>query len=176
MSRNIELKPEPWDAAQRSFLAHEERMHKKWGWGVWQQMCAPELASKYRAARERYLDAIRDRNREAVEGSCSNLVKGLKMIDEAISREHKPDDVFYLHARIEGRNFYLVSDQIDMQRILPIMKGKDPVVYTMDEVVRIIAASCMDAPNNIKQMFPGAKLQSVQFQHNKDQVDDQVPF
>jgi hypothetical protein len=176
MSRNIELKPEAWAGAQNAFLAQEDLMHKKWGWGVWQRMCAPEMASKYRAARERYLDAIRDRDREAVEGSCSNLVKGLRMIDEDISKHHKPDDVFYLHARIEGRHFYMVSDQMDMQRILPVMKGKDPVVYTLDEVVRIISAHCMDAPNNIKQMFPGAELRSVEFKHNKDQVDDQVPF
>ena len=94
----IAIQSNPWDAAQRSFLAAEERMTKKWGLGAWMKMARPELAQKYRSARERYLNALRTREAGVVIATCENLVKGLKVIDQEISQEHKPDDVFYLHA------------------------------------------------------------------------------
>jgi len=173
---NIHLGVEPWDAAQKSFIAAEERMNKKWGWYTWHSMAAPEIAQKYRAARERYMSAIRSRDTQVVVDMCSNLVKGLNAIDAEISQRNKPDDVFYLQARINKRNYYFVSDDMDMQRVIPLMKGKDPVVYQLDEITRIIEAGSVDDADEIKAAFPGATIKSIQFKHNQDQVDDEIPF
>ncbi len=171
-----ELRAEPWDAAQRSFITAEEMMNKKWGWYVWHQMAPPEIAQKYRAAREKYLDAIRRRDTQVVVDMCANLVKGLRAIDAEVGQHNKPDDVFYLQARINKRNYYFVSDHMDMQRVIPLMKGKDPVVYQLDEITRIIEAGSVDDADNMKAQFPGATVRSIQFKHNQDQRDDEVPF
>jgi len=170
----IEIQSNPWDAAQRSFLAAEERMTKKWGLGAWMKMARPELAQKYRSARERYLNALRTREAGVVIATCENLVKGLKVIDQEISQEHKPDDVFYLHARIEGRNYYMVSDRMDMERVLPLMKGKDPVVFTLEEVATVLAAKELKEAVELKNMFPGAQIQKIEY--HKEHVDDAIPF
>lgn len=165
-----------WSSSVESFQTAEDRMNKKWGWYAWHKMASPELAAKYKAARERYLDALRDREAGVIIKCCENLVKGLRLIDEEISVNNKPDDVFYLMARINKKNYYFVSDAFDAQRIMPIVKGKDPIVYTVEEMVKVIEASMTKEADNIKQVFPGAELQSIAFKHNKEMIDDAIPF
>ena len=160
--------------AVESLLAAEERMHKKWGWGAWQKMTNPELVAKYRAARQKYLDAM-DGIGDLIK-CCENLVKGLRIIDGQLHEVREPDDVFYLTARINKKNYYFVSDQLDMQRVIPIMKGKDPIVYTLDEIVRIIEADKIDTADVIKRSFPGAHIQSIEFKHSQEHKDDEIPF
>lgn len=149
-------------------------MNRKWGWYAWQKMVSPDLAAKYSKARQRYMDAMNGIG-DLVK-CCENLVKGLKAIDSALLEERAPDDVFYLTARINKKNYYFVSDQLDMQRVLPLMKGKDPIVYTLDEIVTIIQADKVDVADEIKKQFPGAYVRSIEFKHNMEQLDDEIPF
>ena len=170
------VKPDSWQPSVDAYHARESLMNKKWGWYAWAKMCRPELSQKLRAARERYLDAVRDRDHASIVKCCENLVRGLDVVDRELSEKQQPDEVFYLHKRIDGRNFYFVNDQLDMHRVLPVTKGKDPVIYTMDEIVRVLSSEAMKAPNAIKQSFPGAELSSVEFKHNREQLDDEIPF
>jgi hypothetical protein len=107
---------------------------------------------------------------------CENLVKGLKVIDRQLLEERAPGDVFYLQARINKTNYYFVSDRLDADRILPLTKGKDPVIYSLDEIVRIIEAGSVKEADTIKQAFPGAQLQSIAFKHTARREDDEIPF
>jgi hypothetical protein len=161
-------------AAYESFHAAENHMNKKWGWYAWQKMTTPDLAAKYAKARQRYMDAM-DGVGDLVK-CCENLVKGLKVIDGQLLEERAPDDVFYLTARINKKNYYFVSDQLDMNRVLPLMKGKDPVVYCLDEIVTIIEADKINVSDEIKRQFPGAFVKSIEFKHNAEQMDDEIPF
>jgi len=161
-------------AAYESFHAAETQMNRKWGWYAWQKMTTPDLASKYSKARQRYMDAM-DGIGDLVK-CCDNLVKGLQVIDRQLHEVREPDDVFYLTARINKKNYYFVSDQLDQQRILPIMKGKDPIVYTLDEIVKVIEADRVNPADMIKQAFPGAQIQSIEFKHNQELLDDEIPF
>lgn len=160
-------------AAIESFMVAENQMNKKWGWYAWFKMTTPEIAAKYQAARERYMNA-----REAGEKikCCENLVKGLAVIDRQLCEAGGAADVFYLQARINGRNYYFVSDKLDMQRVIPLMKGKDPVVYMLDEIVTIIEAHGTDVADTIKSAFPSAAVSSIEFKHNQEQLDDEIPF
>jgi len=162
--------------AVEAFMTAEQEMNKRWGWYAWQKMASPEIVAKYRKARERYLVALDLKNPEHLIECCENLVKGLKAIDRQLLEERRPDDVFYLQARINKKNYYFVSDQLDMQRILPLMKGKDPIVYTLQEIVTILEADKVDVADEIKQQFPGAFVQSIEFKHNQEQLDDEIPF
>lgn len=163
----------PVQAAIESFMTAENQMNKKWGWYAWFKMTSPELAAKYQGAREKYL-TISD-PQEKVK-AAQNLTKGLGVIDQQLREAGVSVDVFYLQARIAGRNYYFVSDKLDMQRVIPLMKGKDPVVYMMDEIVTIIEAHGTDVADTIKSAFPSATVSSIQFKHNKDQLDDEIPF
>ena len=149
-------------------------MNRKWGWYAWQKMTTPDLAAKYSKARQRYLDAMNGIG-DLVK-CCDNLVKGLQVIDRQLLEERAPDDVFYLTARIKGKNYYFVSDQLDMNRVLPLMKGKEPIVYCLDEIVTIIEADKVDTAEEIKKAFPGSFIRSIEFRHNAEQLDDEIPF
>jgi hypothetical protein len=161
-------------AAVESFRSAEDYMNRKWGWYAWQKMTTPEMAAKYRSARQKYMDAM-DGLGDLVK-CCDNLVRGLKVIDGQLLEERAPDDVFYLTARVNKKNYYFVSDQLDMQRIIPLMKGKDPIVYTLQEIVTILEADKIDTADLIKQNFPGAFVRSIEFKHNQEQLDDEIPF
>jgi hypothetical protein len=100
----------------------------------------------------------------------------LKAIDNQLREAGGVSDVFYLQARIAGRNYYFVNDRLDMQRVIPLMKGKDPVVYMLEEIVTVIEADGLKTANEIKAKFPSAELTSIQFKHNQEQVDDEIPF
>ena len=160
-------------AAIESFMTAENEMNKRWGWYAWFKMTTPEIAAKYQGARERYMK-ISD-PQEKIK-AAQNLTKGLKVIDDQLREAGAVSDVFYLQARIDGRNYYFVNDKLDMQRVIPLMKGKDPVVYMMDEIVTIIEAHGTSVADTIKSAFPGASVSSIQFKHNKEQLDDEIPF
>ena len=160
-------------AAIESFMVAENEMNKKWGWYAWFKMTSPEIAAKYQNARERYL-TISDPDEKI--RACENLVKGLRAIDNQLREAGGVGDVFYLQARIAGRNYYFVNDKLDMQRVIPLMRGKDPVVYMLEEIVTIIEAHGTDVADTIKAAFPSAMVSSIQFKHNQDQEDDEIPF
>ena len=163
----------PVQAAIESFIIAENEMNKKWGWYAWFKMTSPEIAAKYQGARERYLKITDPTEKIA---AAQNLVKGLKAIDNQLREAGGVSDVFYLQARIAGRNYYFVNDKLDMQRVIPLMKGKDPVVYMMEEIVTIIEAHGTDVADTIKAAFPSAMVSSIQFKHNQEQEDDEIPF
>ena len=163
----------PVQAAVESFMTAENQMNKKWGWYAWFKMTTPELAAKYQGARERYMKIT---NPDEKIKAADNLAKGLKVIDQQLCEAGERGDVFYLQARINGKNYYFVNDKLDMQRVIPLMKGKDPVVYMLEEIVTIIEAHGTDVADTIKAAFPGAEVRSIQFNHNKDQLDDEIPF
>lgn len=154
-------------------MVAENQMNKKWGWYAWFKMTSPELAAKYQGAREKYL-TISD-PQEKIQ-AAQNLTKGLKVIDEQLREAGEGVDVFYLQARIGGRNYYFVSDKLDMQRVIPLMKGKDPVVYMLEEIATIIEAHGTDTADTVKAAFPSAEVRSIQFKHNQEQLDDEIPF
>lgn len=151
-------------------------MNRKWGWYAWQKMTTPELASKYARARQKYMDAMDHPSLGDLVTCCGNLVKGLQVIDRQLLEERAPDEVFYLTARINKKNYYFVSDQLDMHRVMPLMKGKDPIVYCLDEIVKIIEADKIDVADEIKRQFPGAWVRSIEFKHTQERVDDEIPF
>mgnify|MGYP003633889108 FL=1 len=160
------------ELARMAFEAAEARMNKRWGFHAWSKLCSPEMAAKYAAIREKYST---EKDPQLKIKCLDNLAKGLKVIDGQISESNKPDDFYYLHTRVEGRNYYLVADQFDQQRVMTKVKGKDPVIFTMDEVVKVMEADQFADIKRIKQGFPGSTLTDVKFNY-AEAVDDEIPF
>lgn len=154
--------------AEKSLLAAESRMNKKWGHHAWRRLCSPSLAEKYQTLRRQWYET-KDT------GLADNLVKGLGMIDAEISESHKPDDFYYLHFKGEERDYYLVADEFDQQRVTAKMK-KDSVVFTLAEVAEVMEAKSLADIRRIKAEFPTSRLQNVKFNHSPETTEDEVPF
>lgn len=150
-----------------NLLAAEERMNKKWGHYAWKRLCLPSMAEKYDRLRKQWFES---KNVELAD----NLIKGLKMIDEEISKSNHPDDFYYLHFKGKERDYYFVADQFDQQRVTAKMK-KDSVVFTLAEVAEVMEAKSLADIRRIKAEFPTSTLQNVQFNHSPE-VEDEIPF
>lgn len=154
--------------AEKNLIAAEERMNKRWGHHAWKQLCSPSMAEKYSTLRRQWFQSKDVR-------LADNLVKGLAMIDAEIKESHKPDDFYYLHHKGEERDYFLVADEFDQQRVTAKMK-KDSVVFTMAEVVEVMEAKSLADIRNLKAAFPTSKLQNVTFKHDAGDINDEIPF
>lgn len=154
--------------AEKNLIAAEERMNKKWGHHAWRRLCSPGMAEKYDKLRRQWFQT-KDVN------LADNLVKGLGMIDAEISESHKPDDFYYLYHKGEERDYYLVADEFDQQRVTAFMK-KDSVVFTLMEVMEVMEAKSLADIRKIKAEFPTSRLQNVTFNHDAGDIDDAIPF
>ena len=154
--------------AEKNLIAAEERMNKRWGVHAWRRLCSPSMAEKYDNLRRQWYQTKNAR-------LADNLVKGLKMIDAEISESNKPDDFYYLHCKGEERDYYLVADEFDQQRVTAKMK-KDSVVFTLPEVIEVMEAKSLAEIRNLKAAFPTSKLQNVSFKHTPESIDDEIPF
>lgn len=154
--------------AEKNLIAAEERMNKKWGHHAWRRLCSPGMAEKYASLRKQWFQTKDVR-------LADNLVKGLAMIDAEISKSHKPDDFYYLHYKGEERDYYLVADEFDQQRVTAKMK-KDSVVFTLAEVAEVMEAKSLADIRNLKAAFPTSKLQNVTFKHDAGDINDEIPF
>lgn len=154
--------------AEKNLLAAEERMNKKWGHHAWRRLCSPSMAEKYDNLRRQWFQTKDVK-------LADNLVKGLGMIDEEISESHKTDDFYYLHFKGKERDYYLVADEFDQQRVTAKMK-KDSVVFTMMEVMEVMEAKSLADIRRIKAEFPTSRLQNVTFNHDDGDINDAIPF
>jgi len=154
--------------AEKNLLAAESRMNKKWGHHAWRRLCSPGMAEKYASLRKQWFQTKDVR-------LADNLVKGLAMIDAEISESHKPDDFYYLHHKGKERDYYLVADEFDQQRVTAKMK-KDSVVFTLAEVAEVMEAKSLADIRNLKAAFPTSRLQNVTFNHDNGDINDAIPF
>ena len=154
--------------AEKNLLAAEERMNKKWGHHAWRRLCSPSMAQKYDSLRRQWFQTKDVK-------LADNLVKGLGIIDAEISESHKPDDFYYLHFKGKERDYYLVADEFDQQRVTAKMK-KDSVVFTMMEVMEVMEAKSLADIRRIKSEFPTSRLQNVTFNHDDGDINDAIPF
>ena len=154
--------------AEKNLLAAESRMNKKWGHHAWRRLCSPGMAEKYASLRKQWFQTKDVK-------LADNLVKGLAMIDAEISESHKPDDFYYLHHKGEERDYYLVADEFDQQRVTAKMK-KDSVVFTLAEVAEVMEAKSLADIRNLKAAFPTSRLQNVTFNHDNGDINDAIPF
>ena len=155
--------------AEKTLLAAEERMNKKWGHHAWRRLCSPSMAEKYQSLRRQWFQT-----KDVM--LAENLVKGLGMIDAEISESHKPDDFYYLHYKGKEMEYFLVADEFDQQRVTAKMKGKDCVVFTVAEVMEVMEAQKMADLRRIKAEFPTSRLQNVTFNHGAGDINDEIPF
>jgi len=154
--------------AEKSLLAAESRMNKKWGHHAWRRLCSPGMAEKYQTLRRQWFETKDPR-------LADNLVKGLGMIDAEIGKSHKPDDFYYLHYKGEERDYYFVADEFDQQRVTAFMK-KDSVVFTLAEVAEVMEAKSLADIRNLKAAFPTSTVQNVTFNHDNGDINDAIPF
>lgn len=134
-------------------------MEAKWGCDRLRLLVAPELREKF--DRQRYLlnQAIYHGDLEAVRRESGRMVKAWEVLDRsAITAGKLPLDLSVWEVAIDGgRVAAIVRDGCEARAVNA--EGRQVVVYTLEEVGRLLAA--YPAIAQAKATFPGATITEI---------------
>lgn len=160
------------NAAVRSLDAVSRDAEVRWGIGKLESLAEPELAVRFEQARVRLNTALHGDDVNEVVARCKDMIKGWKILEKRVSAAgHKPDEfrVWY-HKADDGRKYAFVQDAADARLV-----DKDAVAYTLDEIARLLDEKYQTI-NNVKDLWPGAEVESVKPKQQKEVFNDDIPF
>ena len=133
----------------------------RWGVARLERLVSPATLASYRRGWTAYRQAITDGDASAVEELGPKMIKALAfMAKEAEALGHQPLSVdAWEAATADGRILVIVRTQAEAHALARAPDGRGTVVYTMDEIARLLPA--LDAVNIVKANFPGAEAVSL---------------
>ena len=169
-----------WDSLHGTYLtgrsyidgaqALQIEMEKKWGADRLRLLVSQELREKF--DRQRYLlrQAIEFGPLENVRRESERMITAYRVLDTAAKAAGaSPIDAEVMEIALsDGVVLAIVGDPDDTRRALARQDGRKMVVYTLEEVARLLA----DYPGVIKAkyVFPGATVTKV-IRHVPDPLD-----
>lgn len=151
-------------------------MELRWGKDRLQQLCTPELAARFEAAKAKLDVSIHDRDVDLTIKRAGNLIKGWKAMErEALENGHKPHPPTLWHAVAPAENGEQeVQIVIARDNSEATLAQTDLPVYTVTEIARIVRAwrSQKDV-HTVKDAFAGAEVVRIE---GDEPFDDEIPF
>ena len=169
---NHEGKSQIINAAVKSLDAVARDAEVRWGIGKLESLADPELAVRFEQARVRLNAALNGDDVNEVVARCKDMIRGWKILEKRVSDAgHKPAEfrVWY-HKADDGRKYAFVQDPADARLV-----DKDAVAYTLDEIARLIDNKYQTI-NNVKDLWPGAEVESSKPKTTAKEFNDDVPF
>jgi hypothetical protein len=162
-------------AAVNSVDAVARELEMKWGIGKLEELAAPNLAVKFEQARQNFSEACQLDDSEYLVQKANNLITGWRKLETtAIEAGHKPGsaEVWYGIAPedCDEYNFAIVKWGSDAAAI---DRDKYPIVYTLDEVCRIIKSFQQPLVEAAKTTFKDSKIIDIKTGGN---LNDKLPF
>ena len=169
---NHEGKSQVINAAVKSLDAVARDAEVRWGIGKLESLADPELAVRFEQARVRLNAALNGDDVNEVVARCKDMIKGWKVLEKRVSAAgHKPADfrVWY-HKADDGRKYAFVQDPADARLV-----DKDAVAYTLDEIARLLDDNYQTI-NKVKDLWPGAEVESKKPITTAKEFNDDLPF
>jgi len=162
-------------AAVNSVDAVARELEMKWGIGKLEELAAPNLAVKFEQARQNFSEACQLDDSEYLVQKANNLITGWRKLETtAIQAGHKPGsaEVWYGIAPEDcgEYNFAIVKWPSDAAAI---DRNKYPIVYSLDEVCRIIKSFQQPLVEAAKTTFKDSKIIDIKTGGN---LNDPIPF
>lgn len=151
-------------------------MELRWGKGRLQELCTPELAARFEAAKAKLDVSIHDRDVDLVIKRAGNLIKGWHAMErEAKAAGHEPHPPTLWHATAPAE-----YGEKEMQIVIArdnseaTLAQTDLPVYTVTEIARIVRAwRSQKAVHTVKETFAGAEVVRIDAD---EPFDDELPF
>ena len=162
---------------QDSLVKYDEAVTKlemKWGVDRLPWLVGTDLREKFDRQMERLNKAIDDH--VDVEHQVDVTMKGLALLERtAIELGHEPLTGEYWEAPMpDGKVLAIVPTDWHVSKVK--RENRDMVVYSIDEVAKIIAGFRKDSPMDaVKDVFPGAVVEKVKTE-TEELLDDELPF
>ena len=133
----------------------------KWGVARLERLVSPATLASYRRGWTAYRQAITDGDATQAEQIGPLMIRALQVMDrEATALGHQPLSVTAWEApTADGRVLVVVRTQAEAHALARAPDGRETVVYTMEEIARLLPA--LDAVNIVKANFPGAEAVSL---------------
>jgi len=162
-------------AAVNSVDAVARELEMKWGIGKLEELAAPNLAVKFEQARQNFSEACQLDDSDYLVQKANNLIAGWRKLEtSSIEAGHKPGsaEVWYGIAPedCDEYNFAIVKWPSDAAAI---DRDKYPIVYSLDEVCRIIKSFQQPLVEAAKTTFKDSKIVNIKTGGN---LNDKLPF
>tara|TARA_B100001287_G_scaffold107686_3_gene90725 strand:- start:3221 stop:3838 length:618 start_codon:yes stop_codon:yes gene_type:complete len=162
-------------AAVNSVDAVARELEMKWGIGKLEELAPPNLAVKFEQARQNFSEACHLDDSDYLVQKANNLITGWRKLETtAIEAGHKPGsaEVWYGIAPPDcgEYNFAIVKWGSDAAAI---DRDKYPIVYTLDEVCRIIKSFQQPLVEAAKKEFKDSKIINIK---TGGDLNDPIPF
>ena len=140
-------------------------MERKWGVGRLRLLVGEELRDKFDRQRYLFNQAIYHGDLEAVRREARRMASAWKALDraaEAVGRLALPVDVWEAPLP-SGRVLALCRTDLDARVLAATRDGRDTVVWSLEEVVRVIGSTdeLMKLAAVVKAQFAGAAVEAV---------------
>ena len=168
--RQIAAALEPLDRVARE---HEAQ----WGIGRLERLVSPATAAKFASARDKLDTAIQAGDPDAVVTRADIMIRGWKALDkEAQEAGHMPFGARQLWTirADDGTPYAFVQHETDIRAAQA--ECPDHRIWSLPEVIRVLASTDLAGVNRAKQIFPGAVVTEVRPVKTGPLVEDELPF
>ena len=168
--RQIAAALEPLDRVAREFEA-------QWGIGRLERLVSPATAAKFASARDKLDAAIQSGDPDQVVTRADIMIRGWKALDkEARETGFLPHDARQLWSvrADDGTPYAFCQHETDMRAARAELP--DHRIWSMPEVIRVLASHDLAGVNRAKELFPGATVQAVNVKTDGPVREDGLPF
>ena len=110
---------------------------KKWGIGVLQKECSPEMREKWNAQGDKFRAAMMKKDVDLVRDLSSGFKRAYKALeDDCLSQGKMPKETDYMEHVIDGKHIIVCQTHDDVRIMLARMP--DAVVWSMKEFAAVL--------------------------------------
>jgi hypothetical protein len=155
-------------------IAHD--MEMKWGVDRLEQLVSPQLAAKFGTAKAQLDQAIDQADPAMVAQKASAMIRGWQALDQAAAHHMTIDQIaeaWYWKHPETNQSYAVTKDNASAQAIRRLSPA--PIIYTMDEVCRILTCNEMAMVDKVKETFPNATVVDAG-PKDDEPLNDEIPF
>lgn len=156
----------------------KQNADQKWGYDRLLEIVPTDWARKFGIAHEALEQALiaEEPDLAHIQDRAENLIRAYNKLDEiadASGAERSPEMLW--HMQVGGKPAVLALDRAS--QVAAIAAYPDRLIYSLDEVERLLEADSMKLVNATKDIFPGAEVQEVRPRTKLEQeLEDEIPF
>lgn len=151
---------------------------QKWGYDRLLEIVPTEWARNFGIAHEALEQSLiaETPDTKHIADRADNLIRAYNKLDEiadASGVERSPEMLW--HMEVSGKPAILALDRASM--MAAVKQFPDHLIYSIDEIERLIESKSLDLVNAAKAMFAGAEITDVRkADRSPESLDQEIPF
>ena len=112
----------------------------KWGVGILQEYCSPELLDKWIKQCEKFRKALMQSNVDDIRDIAAGFIRAYKVLeDNVLSQGYNPREASFMAFEYGGKEVIVCGDNNDVRIMVAKRKGKhNVVIVSMSEVAQML--------------------------------------